>query len=75
MFPSLRRIVLGAAVLLALLPSIRGDEGDVHLFAGNPSGAKKDKEQPDNYLLRVDGVPRECFGCPFTNLEFPGGAP
>jgi endonuclease G len=48
---SLRRIAV-ATVLLAILPSLRADEGDVHLFAGNPSGAFADKEKPDNYLLR-----------------------
>jgi hypothetical protein len=51
MFPTLRRLVL-AAVFLALVSSAHAKEGDEHLFLGNPSGAKKDKDQPDNYLVK-----------------------
>jgi hypothetical protein len=53
MFSTLRRIVLVAAVLLTFGSVVRADEADAHLFADNPSRAKKDKDQPAIPLVSV----------------------
>jgi endonuclease G len=52
MFTTLRRAVFALPLLLAPVQPLHAGEGDVHLWAGNPSGAVADPDKPDNFLLK-----------------------
>jgi endonuclease G len=50
--PIIRRALLALPLLLVIVHPLRAAEGDVNLWAGNPSGTVADRDKPDNYLLK-----------------------